>query len=135
MNLRPVEVARGEEMPEALVTASEEAPRHAATTHAGFLEGATATGEAARRQLAVRIGLWMDDRGAIRQARWRAVREVNLRACAEAACVLLEEGTDPLRLDADLLRRGASESAAARECAEVVAAAVQASVMACGAVR
>jgi hypothetical protein len=99
--------------------------------HAGPLDGATVTGEAARRQLSVRIGLWLDDSGRVRRARWRAVKEPALRACAEAACALLESGAEPTRVDASAIRRAAPEPARLEgEIADLVAAAVSAGVLA-----
>jgi hypothetical protein len=98
--------------------------------HAGLLEGATVTGEAAREQLSVRIGLWLDDSGWVRQARWRAVKDVDLRAHAEAACALLESRADPACIDAhavELAVHGALRGES--ECAELVASAVRAAVL------
>ncbi len=130
MNVRPVELPRGEDVLDALIANPEEQVRPVTAAHAGFLEGATATGEAARRQLSVRIGLWVDDRGSVRQARWRAVRDPGLRACAEAACTLLESGLEPRRVDADAIRRATAELGHVQaECADLVAAAVEAGVM------
>ncbi len=129
MNVRPAGVARMDDLPDALIASAEDPIRPAPADHAGVLEGATVTGEAARQQLSVRIALWLDDGGAVRQARWRAVRDAGLRACAEAGCALLEAGADPARVDANTLRRGA-DAGHTRDCAEVVAAAIEAAVMA-----
>lgn len=128
MNVRPTGGARTEELPEALINSADDPVRAAPAMHAGFLEGATATGEATRHQLSVRIGLWLDEDGSVRQARWRAVRDAGLRACAEAGCALLEAGVDPAQVGADGLRRGAVSSHA-RDCAEVVAAAIEAALL------
>ena len=100
------------------------------TGHAGLLDGATVTGEAARRQLSVRIGLWLDDAGVLRQARWRAVRDPALRAYAEAACSLLEAGAEPARLDGSTLRSSVQCLAPAQpELADLVASAVHAAAL------
>lgn len=128
MNVRPAGGATTQELPQAFVPSADDPIRPAPAAHAGFLEGATAIGEATRHQLSVRIGLWVDDRGSVRQARWRAVRDPALRACAEAGCVLLEAGADPARVDADALRPGAP-AGHTRDCAEVVAAAIEAALM------
>jgi hypothetical protein len=95
--------------------------------HAGSLHGATLTGEAGRRRLAVRIGLWLDDGGAVRKARWRAADDAGLRAAAEAACALLEARGDRVP-DAAVLR----EAGTAADGAEMVAAAVEAALLARG---
>ncbi len=104
-------------------------PEHAA--HAGLLAGATVTGEAARHDLSIRIGLWLDEAGRVRRARWRtgAAPDRALRGPAEAACAHLEAGGDPLRLPdvlcaAEQLDRG-----------EIVAAAIDAALTAAGARR
>jgi hypothetical protein len=132
MNVRPQDPAIQEEVLEALMPVTEDPPPlTAAVRHAGLLAGATATGEAARRQLSVRIGLWMDERGAVRQARWRAVKDPALRACAEAACSLLESGVQPEAVDAEAVRAAAGGLAHGPvDRAEVVAAAVQAGFIA-----
>ncbi len=127
MELRPADAVRRDENLEALLAAPDELQRAAPTSHAGFLEGATATGEASRHPLSVRIGVWLDDRGAVRKARWRAVRDPVLRACAEAGCALLESGT---RVDAAALHRASGLAHASPEYAEVVAAAIEAATMA-----
>ena len=73
--------------------------------HAGPLDGASVAGSAAggNRRL-VQIGLWLDGRGRVVRARYRATSCASLIAFAEAACALLEGGGDPVRLDADALR-------------------------------
>ena len=75
-----------------------------AATHEGSLDGATLTGEVARLQIAVRIGLWLDEKGAVRQARWRCADDRDLGAYAEAACTLLESGASPFVLEGEALR-------------------------------
>ena len=97
------------------------------SAHAGFLEGATATGEAARQRLSVRIGLWLDGQGRVERARWRAVKDPDLSTCAEIACALLESGLDPLDVDETALRSASPRVATMDpEIREVVAAAIQA---------
>jgi hypothetical protein len=96
------------------------APDRAA--HAGLLTGATVTGEAARDDLSLRVGLWLDDAGRVRRARWRG--DGALGAAADAACGHLEAGGDPLRL-ADVLA-----GAGALDRATLVAAAVEAALAA-----
>jgi hypothetical protein len=95
--------------------------------HAGLLQGATLTGEAARRHLSVRIGLWLDEAGWVRQARWRAVDDSALREFAEAACSLLESGADPEALDAEALCSAVEGGYADR--AELVASAIHAALV------
>jgi hypothetical protein len=97
--------------------------------HAGLLHGATLTGEAARRQLSVRVGLWLDESGWVRQARWRAVDDAALRAYAEAACSLLESGADPRALDGDALRSATADALADLDRADLVASAIHAAVL------
>jgi len=99
------------------------------STHAGPLDGASLTGEAARRQASVRVGLWLDDAGRVRRARFRVLGDDGLRALAESACVLLETVEDPLSLDGERLRRVAAAGQAQGERAELVAAAVHAALM------
>jgi hypothetical protein len=96
--------------------------------HAGLLHGATLTGEAARRHLSVRVGLWLDEAGWVRQARWKAEDDAALRACAEVACSLLESGADPQALDGDALL-GALPSGGHADRADLVAAAIQAALV------
>jgi len=95
--------------------------------HAGALQGATVTGEAGRPHLAVRIGLWLDDSGTVRQARWRASDDLGLRAAAEAACALLE-ARGARAPNASALR----EAGAAADGAQMVAAAVEAALALAG---
>lgn len=128
MNLQPADVAR---LAEALPAQAE--PAAAMATHeASLLHGATSTGEAGRRTLSVRVGLWLDEGGRVRRARWRAMEDPALRELAEAACSLLEGGFDPAKLDGDSLLgvRAAPHGHADR--ADLVAAAIQAAVSAAG---
>lgn len=62
--------------------------------YAGSLEGADGVGEGARaeRRLVVRVGLWLDARGAVVRARYRASSCAALIAYAEEACGLAERG-------------------------------------------
>jgi NifU-like protein involved in Fe-S cluster formation len=96
-----------------------------AATHAGDLAGADAVGEAAGgARLVVRVGLWHSG-GRVARARFRATTCASLIAFAEVACRLLEGGTAPSAVDADLLRgsvRGVHPSHLDR--AALVAAAV-----------
>jgi hypothetical protein len=122
MDLQPAETRQAEAAPAW--------PRTAALSqvhHAGLLQGATLTGEAARRHLSVRIGLWLDEAGWVRQARWRAVDDSALREYAEAACSLLESGADPGALDAEALRSAVEGGHADR--AELVASAIHAALV------
>lgn len=97
-------------------------------SHEGPLDGATLTGQVARRHLSVRIGLWLDDGGAPRRARWRSTDE-EVRPCAELACALIERGLDPLALDSGVLRAAAlGRSAAHGDGAEIVLAALRAAL-------
>ncbi len=97
--------------------------------HAGALHGATVTGEAARRELSIRIGLWLDEAGSVRQARWRGAEDAELRAVAEAACTMLETGTDPSHLSSDGLRGALQTRAGAHaDRADLVVAAVHAAL-------
>jgi hypothetical protein len=100
--------------------------------HTGLLDGATVTGEASRRHLAIRVGLWLDDAGAVRKARWRGDADDALRACAESACGLLEAGTDPRQIDGAALRTTLLAASAAAEDAELVASAIEAALLANG---
>ena len=86
MDLRPGD--RAPELPPGALPWSPQ-PAEPHPHHTGSLHGATATGEAARPRLAVRIGLWLGDGGVVHKARWRAVDDAGLRAAAEAACALL----------------------------------------------
>ena len=99
--------------------------------HAGVLDGATLTGEAARRHMSIRVGLWLDDAGRVRRARWRASGDDALRAGAEAACSLVESGLDPLRLDAAALRTALGD-AGNPDVTELVASALHAALLASG---
>jgi hypothetical protein len=100
--------------------------------HQGSLDGATLTGEACRRQLAVRVGLWLDETGWVRQARWRGPEAGAVRDYAEAACALLEAGADPARLDAESLRAAVAVGPANDEGAELVAGALAVALAARG---
>ncbi len=126
MNLQPAEAARSVE-----AVSSWRGDLTTAESHcAGLLHGATLTGEAARRQLSIRIGLWLDEGGRVRQARWRAVEDPALRGYAEVACRLLESGADPVRLDGDALRNSAHVAPAGHgDRADLVAAAVHAALL------
>ena len=98
--------------------------------HAPLLHGATVTGEAARNHLSVRIGLWLDEAGRVRQARWRSAEESAVRDYAELACRRLEARADPSPRDGDALRRAAVTGAPAHaECADLVAAAVETALL------
>lgn len=89
--------------------------------HAGSLQGATATGEAARPHRAVRIGVWLDEAGAVRKARWCASSDdAGLRSAAEAACA---------RLEAARPRAEAPAPAGDDDGAAMVAAAVEAALV------
>lgn len=96
--------------------------------HAALLHGATLTGEAARRNLSVRVGLWLDEAGWVRQARWRAADDAALRDYAEAACSLLESGTDPLALDGEALS-SAVEGVGHPDRADLVVSAIHAALV------
>jgi hypothetical protein len=93
--------------------------------HARLLQGATLVGEAARHALSVRIGLWLDESGRVRQARWRASDDASLRACAEAACAALEAGANLLHLDARSLGFALGCGAATSDGPELVLSAVR----------
>jgi hypothetical protein len=122
MDLQPADIRQAE-----VVSAWSRTAAPPEVHHAGLLQGATLTGEAARRHLSVRIGLWLDEAGWVRQARWRAVDDSALREYAEAACSLLEGGADPAALDAEALR-GAVEGGHADR-AELVASAIHAALV------
>ena len=128
MNLQSADAARLA----GAVPAQPETTVPTATHEASVLHGATSTGEAGRRQLSVRVGLWLDDTGRVRRARWRAADDAALRDFAEAACSLLEAGVDPLRLDADSLRGAASAAAPHGDRADLVAAAVETAMSVAG---
>ncbi len=96
--------------------------------HAALLHGAALTGEAARRNLSVRVGLWLDEAGGVRQARWRAADDAALRDYAEAACSLLESGADPLALDGEALRHAVA-GAVHGDRADLVASAIHAALV------
>ena len=122
MDLQPIEIAR---IPE---PAADWPPQDAtAERRHAVLHGATVVGEAARRSLSVRVGLWLDDAGHVRHARWRGADDATLRACAEAACRLLESGVDPRRLDATAIR-DAVPSSGCHERSELVASALEAAL-------
>ncbi len=122
MDLQATEIAR---IPE---PAPEWPPQPAsAEPHHAILHGATLVGEAARRNLSVRVGLWLDEAGGVRQARWRGAEDLALRACAEAACHLLESGVDPRLLDAGAIRDAVATSGA-QERSELVASALEAAL-------
>jgi hypothetical protein len=92
---------------------------------ARLFQGATVVGEAARHVLSVRVGLWLDDAGRIRQARWRTGDDPSLRVIAEAACAALEAGADPLQLDAPSLGPAITHGNGATEARELVLSAVR----------
>jgi hypothetical protein len=103
---------------------------HGPARHHGLLDGATVTGEASRRNLTVRVGLWLDEAGAVRKARWRGVADESLRATAESACALLESGSDPGPANGAALRATLLASSASAEGADLVASAVEVALMA-----
>jgi hypothetical protein len=103
---------------------------HGPARHHGVLDGATVTGEASRRNLAVRVGLWLDDTGAVRKARWRGVADESLRVTAESACALLETGGDPKLVEATALRATLLAASASAEGADLVATAVEVALLA-----
>ena len=124
MTLQPAEATRSSE-----VVPSWRGGLPPVETHcAGSLHGATLTGEAARRQISIRIGLWLDESGWVRQARWRAVEDPALRGYAEVACKLLESGADPGRLDGETLRH-AAPGPLAGDRADLVACALHAALL------
>jgi hypothetical protein len=127
MNVRPEARSGGNISPPPALAARDVAGSPQLADHAGLLDGATATGEASRQRLSVRIGLWLDGHGRVQRARWRAVKDPELGACAEIACSLLESGLDPLDVD-DAALRSASPTVATMdaEIREVVAEAIQA---------
>jgi len=122
MDLRPGD--RAPELPPGALPWSPQ-PAEPHPHHTGSLHGATATGEAARPRLAVRIGLWLGDGGVVHKARWRAVDDAGLRAAAEAACALLETRGAGIPEAAALRDAGAPPDRA-----EMVAAAVEAALRA-----
>jgi len=74
-------------------------------SHAGLLEGAALLGEAAGgERLLVLVGLWLDERGRVARARYRATSCASLIAYAEAACVLAEQGQRADALGPDRVR-------------------------------
>jgi hypothetical protein len=76
--------------------------------HAGVAEGADRVGDAHRGAgESVTLGLWLDDLGRVRKARWTATPTDSdaLAAYAEVACTLLESGVAPTSVDAAALRR------------------------------
>ncbi len=98
---------------------------HPATSFAG----ATLIGEAIGPQGFVRIALWLDDAGRVRQARARAPEDAAVRSCAEALCDVLEAGGDPRKVGADDVRGLArSRSVAGLESAELVLSALHAAL-------
>jgi hypothetical protein len=107
------------------VTVQPETTTVQASHEASLLHGATSTGEVGCRQLSIRVGLWLDDAGSVRRARWRAMDDAALRGFAEVACSLLEAGVDPLRLDGEMLRRAVASTAGHGDRADLVAAAIQ----------
>ena len=122
MDLQPIEIARLPEPAPDWLPQDATAERHHAALH-----GATVVGEAARRSLSVRVGIWIDEAGRVHQARWRGAEDPSLRACAEAACRLLESGVDPQCLDAATISL-AVPSTGCRERSEVVASALEAAL-------
>ncbi len=129
MNLQPADTAR---LVEAVSAGAEPVTAAKAAHEASVLHGATSTGEVGHRQLSVRIGLWLDDSGWVRRARWRAPDDAALREFAEVACSLLEAGFDPGRLDADSLRSAAAGTLGHGDRADLVAAAVQTAMSVAG---
>jgi hypothetical protein len=98
--------------------------------HAGVLDGATLTGEAARRQASIRIGLWLDESGWVRRARWRSAGDPALCAYAETACALVESGVDPLAVDSAALRNALAGAGSAHDdYADLVASALHAAML------
>jgi len=93
------------------------------TVHEGSLDGATLTGEAARHPHAIRIGLWLDEAGVVKQARWRADDTV-LGAYAEAACHLVESGVSPFLLRGDALRAAVAQAPGSDHHSELVVCAL-----------
>ena len=129
MNLQSADTAR---LVEAVSAGAEPANAATVTHEASVLHGATSTGEVGRRQLSLRIGLWLDDSGWVRRARWRAAEDAALRDFAEVACSLLEAGFDPARLDGDSLRSAAPGALGHDDRADLVAAAVQTAMSVAG---
>ena len=126
-------VLPGERAAEAAASDVPSWPRHSTEppprTHAGPLDGATVVGEAARRHLSVRVGVWLGDGARVRQARWRCGDDRALRTCAEVACVLLERGLGALAAEARTLGGEAGVTGLATDRAELVAAAVRAALL------
>jgi hypothetical protein len=130
MNLQPADVARPVA---ALPTTQPRSTAAAGPFHeASLLHGATSTGEVGSRQLSIRVGLWLDETGRVRRARWRTVEDTALRCFAEAACSLLEAGLDPVHLDAEALRSATPGTLGHGDRADLVAAAVQTAFSAAG---
>ncbi len=72
--------------------------------HAGRLDGASAVGKASGgNRLLVEVGVWLDHRGRLLRARWRASTCASLIAYAEAACALLEARAVAAPLDRAVL--------------------------------
>jgi NifU-like protein involved in Fe-S cluster formation len=95
-------------------------------SHAGELAGADVVGDAVGgARLVVRVGLWRE-RGRVVRARYRSTTCASLIAFAEAACRLLEAGTEPFEVD-DLLLRASVQGVhpAHLDRAALVAAAVR----------
>jgi hypothetical protein len=128
MNLQHAKVARPADAVPTHAQSAVITPSH----EASLLHGATSTGEAGRRQLSIRVGLWLDDKGGVRRARWRTVDDPALRTFAETACSLLEAGLDPLRLDGEMLRGSTAGVIAHGDRADLVVLAVQAATTAAG---
>jgi hypothetical protein len=121
MDLQHAEITRAPESASQGIVHAKLSEAH----HARLLQGATLIGEAARHVLSVRVGLWLDDAGRIRQARWRGSDDSSLRTCAEAACAALESGADPLQLDAASLGPASTHGAGACDGPELVLSAVR----------
>jgi hypothetical protein len=126
MDLRPAD--RAPEATPGAIPWPAPRPTEPARHHAGSLHGATLTGEAGRHHLSVRVGVWLDEAGAVRQARWRASDDPGLRSAAEAACALLEA-----RGEGRPVGSGAPHDAGVPgERAEIVAAAIEAALRLAG---
>lgn len=81
------------------------ADRVSEAPHAGPTEGADAVVEALADGRRVRIGLWADEEGRVRRARFRATTCAALIAYADLACELLESGEAPEQIDGGRLRQ------------------------------
>ena len=73
--------------------------------YAGPVDGAALVGEAAGgNRLLVRVGLWLDARGRVSRARYRATTCASLIGYAEVACGLAEAGGPPQAIGAERVR-------------------------------